>query len=272
MTTFETELGVVTHAQLVALGSAGVVFLFLLAANLAMCRLYRRATGEPQRRAKKDQRKQSDVWVYHVYRTKPAETTAEAASVQILKKPRASHDNVQAAITAPDVKAGNGNALGLEECQALQELEATADLFLHDHSGQPSSPHSFDLDLDPCTLAGDLVLDPCTSAGDLDFDPCTLAGDLDPCDFSDLDKVSVTSVKMADFENDYTEGSNAKHQTGQGGQRRRKRAKESGEETAKGGESYLPSTIPVTEFHNEAFDFAHETAVAAVESVQEVEL
>lgn len=261
MTTFQTGAGVVTLTQVVALSAAGVVFLALVLANLAVCRLYRRATTGHVREAKKQQRKQSDVWVYHVYRTKPTNVNPETASVQILRKLRASHDNLTAAIEAAEDKAKSGNTLGHEECQALAELEATTDLFLHDTSQTSSRPssarsstrHSHDLSVD------------------LDLEPSALRADLDVGDFSDLDKVSVSSVHLADFENNpremFGEGGRRDGGRGREGKRRCKMKRSDGTE-----DNSLPQVLPVAEFHNEAFDFTHETTMAAVECVKDVEL
>jgi hypothetical protein len=67
---FETAVGTITQAQVVALSCAACVVAFLLAANVAVCHLYRRATTEHVRRDKRQRKKrESDVWVYHVYRS-----------------------------------------------------------------------------------------------------------------------------------------------------------------------------------------------------------
>ena len=273
--------GSITEAQLVAFSAVGAVLLFLLSVNVAVCRLYHRAKTEDARQARRTQKKKmSDVWVYHVHRSTGAAATAhrESASQQILRKLRASHENLRATLAAAEEQ---GTTLGQEESQVLEELEITADLFLHDTSNASSRRSSLSDRRSDCaslhaSISHDLGaasalrdLDAASGRHDLDdaasalcdLDAASALRDLDAVSaLQELDKTSLSSVRMADFENDPAEMLGVRAGRKRGGRRSKRGSREDSGEPA----------LPVAEFHNEAFDFAESST--AVERVQDVEL
>lgn len=243
--------GSITEAQLVAFSAAGAVMLLLLSLNVAVCRLYRRARTEDERQARRARKKKmSDVWVYHVHRPGVSPAPRDSPSQQILRKLRASHENLRATLAAAGQDQGQGT-LGQEESQVLEELEVTTDLFLHDTSRASSRCSSLS-DPEAATALRDLELETASALHDLDTASAV----------RELDKSSLYSVSLADFENDPEELLGA----GAGGRKGRRKSRRRSGGSRDSGEPALP----VAEFHNEAFDFAESTT--AVERVQDVEL
>ncbi|KAK7089769.1 uncharacterized protein [Littorina saxatilis] len=269
--------GSITEAQLIALSASAVVMVFLITANVAVCWMYRRAIGEDARRTKRVRnKKMSDVWVYHVSRPRATASSChhQSPSQQILNKLRASHENLRSQLATSTDKEQGG--LSQEESQVLEELEITADLFLHDTSNASSrrsslsgsvhgcSSYHFHPDADSLRSAVDNFNIDSTLR---DLDASTDFRDLDPASvLGDLDKVSMTSVTKADFENDPREA-----EDGDGGRRKRGRRKSKRRSSRRSSHGNDDQTLPVAEFHNEAFDFAEPT-YTAVERVEDVEL
>nr|KAG5693637.1 hypothetical protein BaRGS_014657 [Batillaria attramentaria]KAG5701474.1 hypothetical protein BaRGS_000870 [Batillaria attramentaria] len=222
--------GSLTQAQVISFSLVAAVLITIIGLNIGMCYLYRRVRSEDQRRAVKAQKKKmSDVWVYHVHRPdhhKPSNAHVETADEQILRKLRASHENLRASL-AESAHAQQGT-FGQEENQALEELDVMNDLFLLDDSCSTSRRSSV------------------SESGSF------------PVGVSDRDSISLSSVKMSDFQNDPDDMMGLRKSKKKG--RRGRRSRGSGENDA----------LPVAEFHNEAFDFVESTA--AVERVNDVEL
>ncbi|KAL8560965.1 hypothetical protein ACOMHN_022084 [Nucella lapillus] len=141
-----------TGDQLVLLSMVAAVFALLLSANLGLCWIYRRLLREDQRQLRRAQKKKmSDVWVYQVHRQDPSSASTppppppDPPSQQILRKLRNSYDNLRSAVEAEEEeesrRVGVEVRLGREESQAIEELEVTADLFLHD-TDTPYDGHS----------------------------------------------------------------------------------------------------------------------------------
>lgn len=210
-----------TEAQVIALSLVAVVLLLLLALNVGVYKMYRRVMTEDRPRTKRPhEKKMSDVWVYQVHRENPQ--PAEPAEEQILRKLRASNENLKAAMRLSErgaEEAGDeSSAIRQEEQQALEELDITNDLFFHDGSRRSSSTTiSFESNINAIITN---------------------------------DTISLSSVFMSDFDNDEVDDAMAV----EGGTRPRKMSRQP----------------PLTEFHNDAFDFAE--ATAEVERINDIQL
>lgn len=190
--------GSLTLAQVVSFSLVAGVFLILIAANVTVFYFYRRARTEDERQAVKVQRKKmSDVWVYHVHRPSTKDRSrggdeAGSPSEQILRKLKASHENLRASLAVSESSQAQGGTLGQEESQAIEELEVLNDLFLHDDSYHSSRRSSV-------SGSGSLrVSDHTQKYSDFMGHEATSSG----LGLGDHDSISLSSVKMSDFEND----------------------------------------------------------------------